>query len=108
MLLSDFNFELPPDLIAQQPLPQRDASRMLTLDRKRLSWEDSSFRSLPDLLSGDELIVVKKARGRAGRVRRGRTFRRSDQPRRLWLATNPTDGTGRHHAGDRTPRPRSL
>jgi S-adenosylmethionine:tRNA ribosyltransferase-isomerase len=62
MLLSDFNFELPPDLIAQQPLPQRDASRMLNLRRKQFSWEDSSFRSLPDLLCGDELIVVNNAR----------------------------------------------
>jgi len=40
MRLSDFQFELPEDLIAQQPLPQRDASRMLILDREKLAWED--------------------------------------------------------------------
>src|SRR6202140_2926571 len=62
MRLSDFRFELPSDLIAQQPLPQRDASRMLILDRKKESWEDSAFRSLPDLLHGEELIVVNNAR----------------------------------------------
>src|SRR3984957_4141026 len=82
MLLSDFNFELPPDLIAQQPLPQRDASRMLTLDRKRLSWEDSSFRSLPDLLSGDELIVVNNARVIPARLFGRREGVRSEKPGR--------------------------
>ena len=35
MLLSDFNYELPPERIAQRPLDQRDASRMLILDREQ-------------------------------------------------------------------------
>ena len=46
MHLSDFNFELPPERIAQRPLDQRDASRMLILDREKQAWEDSLFRSL--------------------------------------------------------------
>ncbi len=62
MLLSDFQFELPQDLIAQAPLPQRDASRMLILDRHKQSWQDSTFQSLPELLRGDELLVVNNAR----------------------------------------------
>jgi S-adenosylmethionine:tRNA ribosyltransferase-isomerase len=62
MLLSDFQFELPLDLIAQAPLPERDASRMLILDRGKQAWEDSVFRSLPDMLRGNELIVVNNAR----------------------------------------------
>jgi S-adenosylmethionine:tRNA ribosyltransferase-isomerase len=62
MRLADFHFDLPADLIAQQPLPERDASRMLILDHKTQCWEDSAFRSLPDLLRGDELIVVNNAR----------------------------------------------
>jgi S-adenosylmethionine:tRNA ribosyltransferase-isomerase len=62
MHLSDFQFELPQELIAQEPLPQRDASRMLILDRERLAWEDSAFHKFPDLLRGDELIVVNNAR----------------------------------------------
>jgi S-adenosylmethionine:tRNA ribosyltransferase-isomerase len=62
MRLSDFQFDLPSDLIAQQPLPQRDASRMLILDRQSQSWEDSAFHALPDLLRGNELIVVNNAR----------------------------------------------
>src|ERR1700689_561204 len=62
MRLSDFQFELPQDLIAQQPLSQRDASRMLILNSDKESWEDSMFRAFPDILLGNELIVVNNAR----------------------------------------------
>ncbi len=82
MRLSDFQFELPPGLIAQQPLPQRDASRMLILDRKKQTWEDSAFRSLPDLLRGDELIVVNNARVIPARLFGRREGVRSEKPGR--------------------------
>src|ERR1700688_3472368 len=82
MRLSDFKFELPPHLIAQQPLPQRDASRMLILGRKKLAWEDSTFRSLPDLLRGDELIVVNNARVIPARLFGRRGGVRSEKPGR--------------------------
>ena len=62
MRLSDFHFDLPEELIAQQPLRERDASRMLIVDRKGQAWEDSAFRAFPELLHGDELIVVNNAR----------------------------------------------
>ena len=62
MRLSDYQFELPTELIAQQPLAQRDASRMLILNRQTQASEDSAFRAFPDLLRGDELIVVNNAR----------------------------------------------
>jgi S-adenosylmethionine:tRNA ribosyltransferase-isomerase len=80
MRLSDFQFELPPDLIAQQPLPQRDASRMLILDREKQIWEDSSFRSLPDRLRGDELLVVNNARVIPARLFGHREGVRSEKP----------------------------
>jgi S-adenosylmethionine:tRNA ribosyltransferase-isomerase len=80
MLLSDFQFELPEDLIAQQPLPQRDASRMLILDRENLAWEDSVFQSFPDLLRGDELIVVNNARVIPARLCGRREGVRSETP----------------------------
>jgi S-adenosylmethionine:tRNA ribosyltransferase-isomerase len=80
MLLSDFQFDLPPDLIAQQPLAQRDASRMLILDREKLKWEDSEFHSLPDLLRGDELIVVNNARVIPARLFGRREGVRSEKP----------------------------
>ena len=82
MHVSDFQFDLPQDLIAQQPLPQRDASRMLLLDREKLTWEDSTFRSLPDLLHGDELIVVNNARVIPARLFGRREGVRSEKPGR--------------------------
>ena len=62
MNLSELNFDLPDELIAQRPLEQRDASRMLLLDRKTGEWEDRQFRELPELLRGDELVVFNNAK----------------------------------------------
>ena len=62
MRLSEFSYRLPAEQIAQRPLPRREASRMLILDRTQRSWEDSKFETFPDRLRGDELIVVNNAR----------------------------------------------
>ena len=62
MLLSDFDFLLPPEQIAQRPLASRDASRMLLLDRQSGQHADDAFAEFPSLLRGDELIVVNNAR----------------------------------------------
>jgi S-adenosylmethionine:tRNA ribosyltransferase-isomerase len=80
MHISDYQFDLPQDLIAQQPLPQRDASRMLILDRGKQVWEDSTFTALPDLLRGDELIVVNNARVIPARLFGRREGIRSEKP----------------------------
>jgi len=62
MKLSDFDFDLPPDRIAQRPLAERDASRMLELDRTSGAWTDRQFRDFPERLRGDELIVLNNTR----------------------------------------------
>jgi len=62
MHLSEFDYVLPAQQIAQHPLQSRDASRMLVLDRASGAHEDRFFTELPDLLRGDELIVVNNAR----------------------------------------------
>ncbi len=62
MNVSDFDFDLPAERIAQRPLDERDASRLLLLDRAGGAWEDRNFRELPELLRGDELIVVNNTR----------------------------------------------
>jgi len=62
MNLQDFEYDLPSDRIAQRPPEQRDASRLLLLDRATGAWEDRMFRQLPDLLRGDELIVINNTR----------------------------------------------
>jgi S-adenosylmethionine:tRNA ribosyltransferase-isomerase len=82
MLLSEFQFELPSELIAQAPLPERDASRMLVLSRSTLSWEDSAFRLLPDMLRGDELMVVNNARVIPARLFGRREGLRAEKPGR--------------------------
>lgn len=82
MNLFDFQFDLPQGLIAQQPLPARDASRMLILNREKQSWEDSMFRAFPDLLRGDELIVVNNARVIPARLFGRREGVRSEKPGR--------------------------
>jgi S-adenosylmethionine:tRNA ribosyltransferase-isomerase len=60
--LEDFSYELPEDRIAQQPLPERDASRLLLLSKVDGRWDDRAFSELPELLRGDELLVVNNAR----------------------------------------------
>ncbi len=62
MNVSDFDYDLPPERIAQRPLDERDASRLLLLDRASGAWDDRRFRELPELLRGDELIVVNNTR----------------------------------------------
>jgi S-adenosylmethionine:tRNA ribosyltransferase-isomerase len=62
MNLSELNFDLPPERIAQRPLEERDASRMLLLDRASGEWQDRHFREFPDLLRGEELMVVNNVR----------------------------------------------
>jgi S-adenosylmethionine:tRNA ribosyltransferase-isomerase len=62
MHVSAFDYELPTELIAQEPLPQRDASRMLIVDRAKLSWTDSHFRELPQQLESGDLLVINNTR----------------------------------------------
>ncbi len=62
MLVSDFNYHLPEELIAQQPLADRAASRMLHLDRASGQWQDRSFRELPDLLRPTDLLVFNNTK----------------------------------------------
>lgn len=58
MDLSDFDFDLPPDRIANRPAMPRDAARLLVVDRRRRTRTDASFRHLDQFLeSGDTLVV---------------------------------------------------
>jgi len=59
---SDFAFELPRELIAQVPLPERSASRLLLLDAAAGRREDRVFRELPDLLRAGDLLVFNDTR----------------------------------------------
>ena len=62
MQLSEFDYVLPAQQIAQHPLESRDGSRMLVLDRNSGVNEDRFFTDLPGLLRGDELMVVNNTK----------------------------------------------
>ena len=62
MKKSDFNFELPEDLIAQTPLERRDASRLLVLDKETGVLEHRHFYDLPDFLQEGDCLVLNDSR----------------------------------------------
>lgn len=68
MLVSDFDFNLPPGLIAQRPLPERDAARMMVVSRKEGTIVHARFRDFPDRLDRGDLLVFNDAKVIPARV----------------------------------------
>jgi S-adenosylmethionine:tRNA ribosyltransferase-isomerase len=66
--VSEFNYHLPAELIAQEPLTDRAASRLLQVDRSTGSFRDLCFRDFPDLLRPDDLVVFNNTRVFAARL----------------------------------------
>ncbi|MEO6968336.1 MAG: tRNA preQ1(34) S-adenosylmethionine ribosyltransferase-isomerase QueA [Rhodanobacteraceae bacterium] len=62
MKKSDFHYDLPHELIAQTPLPERSASRLLVLDAATRAWHDRQFLELPSLLRTGDLLVFNDTR----------------------------------------------
>jgi S-adenosylmethionine:tRNA ribosyltransferase-isomerase len=62
MLVSEFDYRLPEERIAQAPLADRAASRMLVLDRKAGRWEDRLFRDLPQYLRAGDCLVLNNTK----------------------------------------------
>jgi S-adenosylmethionine:tRNA ribosyltransferase-isomerase len=62
MLVSDFHFDLPEELIAQQPPATRGTSRMMTVDRATGALADRNFADLPSLLRPGDLLVMNDSR----------------------------------------------
>lgn len=76
MNVTDFNFELPPELIAQDPLEDRAASRLLVLDKKTGEMEHRHFRDILQYLKkGDCLVITiqKLSRHVSWDIRSGQT-----------------------------------
>ena len=69
MLTADFDFELPHELIAQQPLPQRDASRLLVLHRDSGKFEHRAFSDIIDYLRPGDVMVLNNSRVIPARLR---------------------------------------
>jgi len=64
-----YDYELPEERIAQAPLAERDASRLLHVPPGNAALEDRRFRELPDLLRSGDLLVLNDTRVRAARLR---------------------------------------
>ncbi len=62
MLISDFDYELPPALIAQQPLAERQASRMLRVDRRLGTFGDREFLCLATFLHSSDVLVLNNTK----------------------------------------------
>ncbi|MGC2477177.1 MAG: tRNA preQ1(34) S-adenosylmethionine ribosyltransferase-isomerase QueA [Candidatus Sulfotelmatobacter sp.] len=62
MLVSEFHYDLPEELIAQQPLPDRASSRLLHLSAQSGAFEDRQFREFTDLLRPSDLVVFNNTR----------------------------------------------
>lgn len=76
MLLGDFDYPLPTELIAQEPLAERGASRLMVLDREAQTIDDKTFRELPQILKAGDLLVFNNTKVIPARLlgrRRGST-----------------------------------
>ena len=69
MRTADFDFELPPELVAQVPAPQRDQSRLLVLHRESGQVEHRHFRDLLQYLRAGDLLVLNDSRVIPARLR---------------------------------------
>jgi S-adenosylmethionine:tRNA ribosyltransferase-isomerase len=57
LLASEFDFDLPTELIAQYPIKPRDSARLMVIDRHRNCWEHRKFSELPELLDSRDVLV---------------------------------------------------
>ncbi|MGB6386816.1 MAG: tRNA preQ1(34) S-adenosylmethionine ribosyltransferase-isomerase QueA [Terriglobales bacterium] len=80
MLVSDFQYDLPPERIAQEPLADRAASRLLHLNQQLGSWQDRKFNEFPSLLRLDDLLVLNNTRVFPARLYGYRSEQRAQPP----------------------------
>ena len=105
MDVRDFDFDLPAELIAQEPAPDRGASRLLVLDRDRGSLRHTHVRALPDLLRAGDLLVVNDTRVFPARLL-GRRVPSGGAVECLLVARVGTDPNGVRRVSDPPPDPR--
>src|SRR5467141_5098650 len=90
MRLDELDYHLPKAQIAQRPLDQREASRLLLLDRATVRFADHLFLELSDLLRGNELLVLNNARVIPARLFGKRAGIHSQPPSRATKAQHLT------------------
>jgi S-adenosylmethionine:tRNA ribosyltransferase-isomerase len=92
--LDEYDFALPPEAIAQQPLPERDAARLLALDRASGERRHRAICDLPELLRPGDLLVVNATRVLPARLR----GRKASGGRAEALLLGPAAAPGRYEA----------
>jgi len=100
LLVRDFDYELPEELIAQQPPVERGTSRMLVVDRATGALRDSQFNEFPSLLRAGDLLVLNDSRVIPARLYARRTLRREkEKPTgRIEVMLTEPAGENRWHA----------
>jgi S-adenosylmethionine:tRNA ribosyltransferase-isomerase len=88
MLVSDFDYNLPPELIAQEPLAERGGSRMLVVDRETGGWGHRRFAELPEYLRAGDVLVLNDTRVLPARL----VTRRATGGRAELLLLRPVEG----------------
>lgn len=79
LFVTDFDYDLPEELIAQQPPAERGHSRMLVMDRPTGAFRDSQFSEFPRLLKPGDLLVLNDSRVIPARLYARRTLRREKE-----------------------------
>jgi S-adenosylmethionine:tRNA ribosyltransferase-isomerase len=87
MKTSDFDYHLPPELIAQDPLPNRTDARLMVLNRKTQTIRHQHIRDLPQLLTGNDVLVFNQTKVFPARIH-GTV---SDKKAEILLHRNLTD-----------------
>ncbi|MGA9070642.1 MAG: tRNA preQ1(34) S-adenosylmethionine ribosyltransferase-isomerase QueA [Terracidiphilus sp.] len=92
MRVADFDFDLPPELIAQQPPAERGLSRMLVMNRATGTLRDTTFAELPALLNPGDLLVLNESRVIPARLfaRRASRMGAPAPDSGIWDSTQPT------------------
>ena len=94
--VSDFDFELPAELIAQQPPAERGLGRMLVVNRATGALSDQTFAALPTLLRAGDLLVLNDSRVIPARLYARRTVKRDKQEPTALVEVLLTEPAGEH------------
>ena len=96
LLVTDFDYDLPEELIAQQPPSERGQSRMLVMDRASGAFRDSHFSEFPRLLNPADLLVLNDSRVIPARLYARRTLRREKEKPTGRIEVKLTEPAGDH------------
>jgi S-adenosylmethionine:tRNA ribosyltransferase-isomerase len=108
MKLSDFDFALPDHLIAQQPAPERDHSKMMVIHRESGKREHLRFRDLPDILGPEHFLVLNNTRVLPARLRAHRPGKNEEIEILLLRELQPEDWMALVKPGRKAPVGQTL